>query len=124
MQILIPDISVLEKIVRPLVVYFFMPEDPWVRQYDVTQSEQIYAAIRAGNTFDVTAIDNGTTSNTQALAGGLSNQLPYDPIFGYSDEALHTQIHAGSIWEITDGYYNITNPAGYVFPEINHTRRQ
>ncbi len=37
-------------------------------------------------------------------------------------EAFHPEIVSGPIWAVTDGYYNMTNPSGYVFPEINGTR--
>ena len=106
----------------PLGMYFVMPEDPWVRTYNITASEKIYAAIRAGDTLNVTAISEGPVSDTQALSRNLSALYPYDPIFGYDLENFHPEIKPGSIWEVSDGYYNMTNPSGYVFPEINHTR--
>jgi hypothetical protein len=31
-------------------------------------------------------------------------------------------LHAGSVYDIDNGYYNIIDPTGYVFPELNHTR--
>lgn len=69
----------------------------------------------------VTAISD-KESNTQALQKGLSNLNLYDPIFGYSLENFHPEIKAGSIWDVSDGYFNMTNPSGYVFPESNNTR--
>jgi hypothetical protein len=106
----------------PLCTYFMIPDDPQVRLYNITESEKIYATIRAGDTLNVTGIGDSSVSNTQALSRHLSNLDPYDPIFGYGLENFHPEIKVGSIWEISDGYYNMTNPAGYVFPEINGTR--
>jgi hypothetical protein len=56
------------------------------------------------------------------LSNHVSNLYPYEPIFGYLLENYHPEIKAGSIWDVSDGYYNMTNPAGYVFPEINGSR--
>ena len=60
--------------------------------------------------------------NTGAMLYSMSNLHPYEPIFGYALQKFHPEIQAGSIWEVSDGYYNMTNPSGYVFPEVNHTR--
>jgi hypothetical protein len=106
----------------PLGTYFTIQADLQNRTYDITESEKIYAAIRAGDTLTVTGIGNKSVDNTQALSMHLSNLDPYDPIFGYTLENFHPEIKPGSIWDISDGYYNMTNPSGYVFPEINGSR--
>jgi hypothetical protein len=31
-------------------------------------------------------------------------------------------LHAGPVSDVTDGYYNIIDPTGYVFPEVNHSQ--
>ena len=69
----------------------------------------------------ITGIVSGV-GNTDALLLRQSNLQPYEPIFGYSLENFHPEIKPGSIWEQSDGYYNMTNPSGYVFPELNGTR--
>ena len=106
----------------PLGTYFMIHDDLQSRTYNITESEKIYAEIRAGDTLNITGIGDASVSNTQALSRHLSNLNPYDPIFGYDLENFHPEIKVGSIWEISDGYYNMTNPAGYVFPEINGSR--
>lgn len=30
-------------------------------------------------------------------------------------------LHEGSVYDVNDGYYNIINPTGYVFPEVNNS---
>jgi hypothetical protein len=105
----------------PLSAYFMIRLDLQDRTYDITESEQIYAAIRAGEDLTVTGIGDNL-DNTQALGSNSSNLKPYEPIFGYGLEYFRPEIKAGSIWEISDGYYNMTNPSGYVFPEINDSR--
>jgi hypothetical protein len=105
----------------PLCTYFMVKDDLQDRLYNITESEKIYTTIRAGDTLTVTGIANNL-DNTQALGSHMSNLDPYDPIFGYFLENFHPEIKPGSIWEISDGYYNMTNPSGYVFPEINGSR--
>jgi len=48
-----------------------------------------------------------------------SSYHPYEPLFGYSLETFNPMIHTGSIFEETNGYFNMTNPVSLVFPEIN-----
>jgi hypothetical protein len=105
----------------PLLTYLTLPGRLQQRNYDITDSYKIYNDMQAGDDFTITAIESQLT-NTQALERRVSNLAPYDPIFGYSLENFRPEIKPGSIWEITDGYYNMTNPSGYVFPEVNHTR--
>jgi hypothetical protein len=105
----------------PLVTYFMLKEDLQLRLYDVSTSAKIYADIRSGKDFEVTSIDY-QISNTQALQAGVSNINFYEGIFGYAKENFHPEIKTGSIWDISDGYFNMTNPSGYVFPDSNNTR--
>ena len=46
----------------------------------------------------------------------------YEPVFGYNLDNFRPEVHPGSVDEIQDGYFNMTNPAGFVFPEENQTR--
>jgi len=105
----------------PLVSYFLIRGDLQSRNYDLTESANIYKQIQARDTLNITGI-SVTASNTEALSQHLSNRYPYDPIFGYFDEYLHPQIKEGSIFDISDGYYNMTDPTGYVFPQVNGSR--
>jgi hypothetical protein len=104
-----------------LGINFMIPNDLQNRAYDITSAQTIYDAIQSGENMTVTGIVTDV-DNTQALLLHESNLQPYDPIFGYLLEDFHPEIHTGSIWDISDGYYNMTNPSGYVFPEINGTR--
>ncbi len=105
----------------PFGVYFMISGDLQSRIYNITPSNTIDAQIRAGDPMTITEIASGL-SNTQALLQHKSNLEPYDPIFGYNLEYFHPEIHPGSVWELSGGYYNMTNPSGYVFPEVNDTR--
>ena len=46
---------------------------------------------------------------------------PYNTYFKGIGHNLKS-LHAGPVSDVSDGYYNITNPTGYVFPEVNHSR--
>ena len=105
----------------PLSTYFMIKTDMQNRFYDITTSQVIYNQIRSGDNLTITGISLDA-SNTQALLLHESNLQPYEPIFGYDLESFHPEIVPGSIWTVTDGYYNMTNPSGYVFPELNGTR--
>lgn len=105
----------------PLSTYFMIKTDLQNRSYDVTKSQEIYRLIRSGDNLTITGIVSNV-GNTDALLLHQSNLQPYEPIFGYQLENFHPEIVPGSIWDISDGYYNMTNPSGYVFPELNGTR--
>jgi hypothetical protein len=105
----------------PLVSYFTIGSDLQGRIYDLTPSYQIYNEIRSGDPMTVTAVAAGI-DNTKALLLNETNLQPYDPIFGYQLESFYPEISAGSVWIVSDGYYNMTNPTGYVFPEVNGSR--
>jgi hypothetical protein len=47
---------------------------------------------------------------------------PYNTFFKDIERHLVPVLHAGSVSDITDGYYNIVDPTGYVFPEVNHSQ--
>jgi hypothetical protein len=105
----------------PLSVFFILKRDLQDRNYDAKLSEEVYSTIRSGDPLTVTGIVD-SDDDMVALQLHESNLKPYEPVFGYYLENLHLEIHVGSIWETNEGYYNMTNPSGYVFPVINGTR--
>ena len=44
-------------------------------------------------------------------------------LFGYNLKSFKPKLHYGSVLEMKDGYYNMTNPASYVFPVENGLSR-
>jgi hypothetical protein len=46
---------------------------------------------------------------------------PYNTFFKGIYQSLVPVLHAGSVYDISDGYFNIVDPTGYVFPEVNQT---
>lgn len=101
--------------------FFMIKSDLQDRVYDATLSEKVYSIIRLGDPMTITGIVD-SEDEMVALQLHESNLKPYEPVFGYDLENFHLEIHSGSIWDISDGYYNMTNPSSYVFPGNNDTR--
>ena len=107
--------------ILPLGTYLLFIPDPIDRSYDITLSRSVFSEIRAGNILEVTDVGL-SIDNTQAVATHTSNLRLYDPIFGYFLENFHPEVKPGSVWDVSGGYYNFTDPTGYVFPEVNGSR--
>lgn len=105
----------------PLISYLYLDTDVQMRIYDLTSSNKLYQSVKNGEKFTITQIGTNLT-NTEALQQGASNLNLYEPIFGYKLENFHPEVTLGSVWNEKDGYLNMTNPVGYVFPNENNTR--
>ncbi|MEP7134904.1 MAG: hypothetical protein ABI904_08225 [Chloroflexota bacterium] len=101
--------------------YFLFKEDYVYRFYDITDGQKTYQQMQAGKSFEVTEIGK-TRGNSNALLDRVSNLNLYEPAFGYKLEDFHPQVEAGPIWKITNGYFNMTDPTGYVYPELNNNK--
>jgi len=44
----------------------------------------------------------------------------YDPLLGENSFLPH--VHAGSVFDIQNGFYNMSDPTGYVFPNENNSK--
>ena len=106
----------------PLSAYFLFNSDMYWAFYDVRPAEKIYSEIRNGDSFEVVGIGRPEGKNTGALLSRLSNLNLYEPIFGFQLENFHPQVTEGSIWNISNGYYNMTDPTGFVYPELNQNK--
>ena len=81
-----------------------------------------YNKIRfQGETFPVGKIipDADPWSVFQENATNLID--PYNTFFKGITAQL-TILHTGSVYDIENGYFNIVNPTGYVFPEVNNSK--
>jgi hypothetical protein len=102
-----------------LLTYFSLNPDVHSRYLDVRTASRIYEQAQDGNYLPVRQI-----SNVGDLDGFMQNSSvyrPYEALFGYSLETFNPEVHPGSVYEVRDGYFNMTNPASLVFPEMNHT---
>ena len=86
---------------------------------DVRPLLDTYNKIRyEGATFPVENVvpDAGPGSVFQENATNLID--PFNVQFN-SFDGYRYELHAGSVYDIDNGYYNMIDPAGYLFPEVN-----
>ncbi len=103
-----------------LLTYYSLNPDVHSRYLDVRTARHIQDQLRAGNILPIRQI-----SDVGDLDGFLqysSVYQPYEALFGYSLETFTPEVQPGSVYGIENGYFNMTNPASLVFPEINDTR--
>lgn len=108
--------------ILPLISYFLFRDDAFYMFYNAAAPEQVYQELVAGESFEVKNIDWVVGKNTGALLTRTSNLNVYEPVFGFKLENFHPQVKSGSVWLVADGYYNMTDPTGYVYPELNHNQ--
>lgn len=106
----------------PLSSYFLFNTDMLYMFYDIAAPQKIYTEMQAGQSFEITTIGNPKEKNTGALLERTSNLNLYEPVFGFKLEYFHPQVKPGSVWDISDGYYNMTDPTGYVYPDLNNNK--
>jgi hypothetical protein len=108
--------------VIPLSFYFLFNQDMLYVFYNIAAPQKIYDEMQAGQSFEITAIGTPEGKNTGALLYRTSNLNLYEPVFGFTLEYFRPQVESGSIWNISDGYYNMTDPTSYVYPDLNHNK--
>jgi hypothetical protein len=101
-----------------LCLYLVIPQDVYNRSFNIKSVLSTYPQVDRGKNFTLTNIANIT--DMEVFLTGNSNLASQDPIFGYSGEYFKPEVVPGLIMEIRNGHYNITNPAGYVFPQENN----
>jgi hypothetical protein len=101
-----------------LFSFFGLAKGVHSREFNVSSSNRIHAQIRSGDLFPVTQVAD--INPRVGFAESLTSTRPYEPIFGYRLEEFRAEIHYGSVFETSGGYFNMTNPASLVFPEINN----
>lgn len=113
----LPTFLFIMTILLPL--WYLLPEKQVQdRSFNTRQMEKIYVMITEGEQFPVTNIAN--LKDIQVLLEDASNlQGLFEPLFGYNLEYFHPQVHVGPVLDIEDGYFNLTNPASYVYPDEN-----
>ncbi|MDP2976988.1 MAG: hypothetical protein Q8N45_12355, partial [Anaerolineales bacterium] len=100
--------------------YYLIPMKYQVRNFGVDYPLTAYEKIqREGETFVMDRIipDINDWEVFQASASGLR---PFEPLFG-DIETFRTNLHEGSVYDIDNGYFNMTDPTGFVFPEENQS---
>jgi len=103
-----------------LVSYFSLSSLVQESDFSVSASNVLHEKIRNEMTFPVSGIVDTTMTDWKGFSEHSSLYKPWEPIFGYALESFTPEIHPGEILETSDGYFNMTNPASFVFPEINN----
>ncbi|HLO28988.1 MAG TPA: hypothetical protein VK249_07635 [Anaerolineales bacterium] len=103
-----------------LFSYFFLSNMVYENDFSVKASDALHEKIENGMTFPVIDITDSAAAQWWGFSDYSSLFRPYEPIFGYELEAFATEIHPGKVLEINNGYFNMTNPASLVYPEINN----
>ena len=103
-----------------LWAYFLLPLEVQGRNFDVTYLLDTYSKIQAGNTFPVKRIIPAMNDYEVFQAQASNTVGHYDPIYGIN--SFRPLVHEGSVFDIQDGFYNITDPTGYVFPSENGSK--
>ena len=102
--------------------YYLLPMDVQQRVFDVRSLTVTYQLIAAGETFPVKTIVPDMNDYEVFTLQASNTTRHYEPLFRDNNEYFHPLVHAGSVYEIDNGYYNFTNPTGYVFPQVNGTQ--
>lgn len=100
-----------------LLSYFSLSSEIHILGFDAGIARSIHQNIQSGRILPVESIAD--VSVWRGFSENASSIKPYEPIFGYDLEEFAPQIHLGKILEANDGYFNMTNPASLVFPELN-----
>jgi hypothetical protein len=102
--------------------YYLMPLDIQARFFDMNSMVKTYRRISAGETFPVHQIVPEMNDYEVFVLGSSNTTHHYDPLFRDNNELLTPLVHEGSVFDTQDGYYNMTDPSGLVFPEVNGSK--
>ncbi len=108
-------------LVSPLS-YFLYTDNVHYRIFDVRNIIEAYQQSKQGEIFPVHDFADKNTKDWDAITQGATTIHPYEPVFGYWLDAFTPQIHPGPVLDLTNGYFNMTNPASLTFPEANGGR--
>jgi hypothetical protein len=96
-----------------LGVYFFLPNDLQSRNFNIEQTLSDYQRAKAGEKFYISEVKN--IFDHQVISNRATSLFPYDPLFGYNLEDFSTKLQPGSIYQVEDGFFNLTNPRSLVY---------
>ena len=88
--------------------------DGWDFQPILDTYDQIrYAGATFPIKYVIPDVDNWYVIQAQATNLNDPDNIYFKDLPGYSQA-----LHYGSVYDITDGYYNMIDPTGYLFPEV------
>jgi len=103
-----------------LWAYYLLPMKVQGRTFDINSVLNTYTKIQAGDTFPVNKIIPAMNDYEVFMAQASNVTHHYDPLLGENSFLPH--VHEGSVFDIQNGFYNMTDPTGYIFPEENNSR--
>jgi hypothetical protein len=102
-----------------LIPYYRIPPAFVGQWFNGDQLIQQYQRIKAGSIPQIDQI--AEINDWDSFENNASSISPHDPLYGNIVGNYHSEITAGSIYTIEDGYYNMNNPVGFIYPELNNT---
>lgn len=108
--------------VGSFALYLLVDKNNFLVTFNLHASSEAYTLIQAGKTFSVKEITNVTDDKVFRKRASSLWELD-EALFGYSLEDFHPRTKLGPILEVENGYYNMTNPASYVYPDENNLFR-
>jgi hypothetical protein len=99
--------------------YYLMPLDIQARFFYIRSINQTYKLAAAGEPFPVKKIVPDMNDYEVFIFGSSNISHHYDPLFRDDNSLLKTLVHEGSVFDVQDGFYNMTNPSSLVYPELN-----
>ena len=100
--------------------YYRVPEVYTGQWFNAQSLLDTYHSIVNGYSPRVTQILD--VADAEAIQNEASSLYPHDPMFGYGTSNYRHETSVGPVDLIENGYFNINNASGFVYPEINHTR--
>lgn len=103
-------------------VYLVLPMDTLQRrQFDLGGSLDIYTQIRAGERYTVKTIQEDL-NDARVFDQNASTLRPYEVLFGYGMREFKPTLMVGPVDLIREDTYNLNDPTGFVFGEVNDTQ--
>ncbi len=100
--------------------YYLLPIKVQGRNFDIRSVVNTYAKIQAGDTFPVNRIVPAMNDYEVFEAQASNVTHHYDPLLGPTSFLPH--VHEGSVFDVQNGFFNMTDPTGYVFPRENNSK--
>ncbi len=97
--------------------YYLMPTDIQARFFNITSMNNTYKLINEGKIQPVDQIVPDMNDYEVFMFRASNITHHYDPLFRDDNELLTPLLHEGSVFDVEDGYYNMTDPTTLVFPQ-------
>ncbi|HTX90907.1 MAG TPA: hypothetical protein VMC09_06785 [Anaerolineales bacterium] len=106
--------------VAALATYYLLPIKVQERTFDTQELLKAYDQIQAGQVFPVNKIIPDANDYEVFVAQASNTTHHYDPLYG--ENSFLPKVHEGSVFDVQNGFYNMTDPTGYVYPQVNNSK--